>query len=148
MALLKCRGCGQECNGLQGIRGHLRWCPGREQAAFNQFSESQDPMVEPGIPVVRAQNQQVTLGSRLDAKGVEVILRTHEALQVLHNQIRDALPIRQSLDCIARTNKWPTYDHWFDLGRNIVRLKMATEHIIQIAYVSRDGVICLASASD
>ena len=135
---MACEDCGKVCQGIQGIRGHRRSCPVRKQVVPNRVHEPHESVVEPVKPVALASNQQILLGTRLDAKGVEVVLRTYEPLQILHNQIRDALPIRQSLDGIARANKWPTYGDWFDLGRNVVRLKLATEHILQRAYVSRD----------
>jgi hypothetical protein len=138
MAFLKCDDCGKVCNGIQGIRGHRRACPGRKQVALNQVREPQEPVVEPGTPVVRAPNQQITLGSRLDAEGVEVVLRIYESLRALREQMRDSLPIRRLSDSIARANYWPTYSDWFSLGRDVVRLELASERIMQQARVSRN----------
>lgn len=138
VALLKCRGCGQECNGLQGIRGHLRSCPGRKPVALNQQYEPDDSVVQPGTRLVRAPNQQITLGSRLNADAVEMVLRIYEPVRASREQLRDSLPIRLSLDSVARANNWPTYDDWFNLGRDVVHLELATEEILQRAFVSRD----------
>jgi hypothetical protein len=136
--LMECDDCGKVCNGIQGIRGHRRSCPGREPAAVNQINEPRKPVVEPGQSMVGGQNQQITLGSRLNADGVEMVLRIYEPLRTLREQIRDSLPIRESFDAVARTNKWPRFDDWFDLGRDVVHLELATEHILQRAFVSRD----------
>ncbi len=117
LAFLECNDCGKLCNGIQGIRGHRRTCPGRTHVSLNQVREAREPVVQPGISLVQAPNQQFSIGNRLDAKAVEVVLCTHESAQALRKQLRDSLPIRQSLDSVARVNKLPTYDDWFDLGR-------------------------------
>src|SRR5262245_642394 len=130
MALLKCNDCGHECNGIQGIRGHLRACPARKQAALNE-------VVEPGEPGTFS-NLQVTLGSRLSAEGVEMVLRIYERVRVLREKIRNALPIRKSFDSVAWANGWPTYLDWLDMARDVVRLEMSCECILQRAFVSRD----------
>jgi len=88
-------------------------------------------------PVVRAANQQVILGSRLNVEGVDVVLRLHAQLRALLDQLRDSLPIRRSSDSYDRAHNYPTYEDWFELGRNIVRLKMAIERVIQQGHVSR-----------
>lgn len=136
--LMQCDDCGKVCQGIQGIRGHRRACPGRKPASLNQVHERQEPVVEPGKPLVPAPNQQSTPGSRLDTEGVEVVLRIHEPVRTLREQLRDSLPIRQLMDSVARSKKWPTYDDWFNLGRDIARLELATERILQRARVSRD----------
>ena len=135
MAFLKCNDCGKLCNGIQGIRGHRRNCPGRIHVSLNQFSDPHDPVVEPGIPVVGALKQQITLGTRLDVKGVEVVLRIYEAVHARRERLRDSLPIRLVSNSPARA---PTYDDWYSLGRNLVRLELACERILQQAFVSRD----------
>lgn len=135
---MACDDCGKLCNGIQGIRGHRRSCPGRHPAALNQAHEPQEPVVKPGQPLVHAPNQQITLGSRLNVEGVDVVLRLHEQLRALLDQLRDSLPIRRLSDSYDRAHNWPTYEDWFNLGRNIVRLKMAIERVIQQAFVSRD----------
>lgn len=135
---MKCEDCGKICLGMQGIRGHRRGCPVLKRAALNQIREPQEPVVEPGKPLVRVPNQQITLGSRLNAEGVEVVLHIHEPVRALREQLRDSLPIRRLSDSYARANKWPTYDDWFSLGRDVVRLELATERIMQQAHVSRD----------
>jgi hypothetical protein len=88
--------------------------------------------------MARASNQQIELGSRLTVEGVDVLLRLHERLRSLLDQLRESLPIRRCDDAYARAHNLPTHDQWFDLGRNIVRLKMAIERIVQLAHVSRD----------
>lgn len=133
--LLECEDCGKVCNGIQGIRGHRRSCPGREQVVPNRLREPQEPVVE---PVVRAPNQQISLGSRLNVEGVNVMLLVHEQLRALLDQLRESLPIRRLSDSnYDRERSWPTYQDWFELGRNVVRLKMAIERVIQQGHVSR-----------
>ena len=133
--LMACADCGKVCQGIQGIRGHRRGCPGLKQVVRNQIRE---PVVQPGKTVVPSPNQQITLGSRLNVEGVDVVLRLHEQLRALLDQLRESLPIRRESDSYARAANWPTYEDWFNLGRNIVRLKMAIERVIQQAFVSRD----------
>ncbi|NOT95339.1 MAG: hypothetical protein HOP00_03410 [Nitrospira sp.] len=135
---LKCEDCGKVCQGIQGIRGHRRACPGRNQVVRNQRREPQEPVVEPAQPLVHTPNQQIALGSRLSAEGVDVVLRIHEPVRALREQLRDSLPIRRLSDPIARAHNWPTYDDWFSLGRNVVCLELAVERIMQQAHVSRD----------
>ena len=135
---LKCEDCGKVCQGIQGIRGHRRGCPGLKQTSLNQIRESQEPVVEPGKPLVRAPNQQITLGSRLDAQGVEVVLHIHEPLRALREQLRDSLPIRRSSDSYDRAHNWPTYEDWYSLARDVARLELQCERILQQARVSRD----------
>ena len=135
---LKCENCGKICAGIQGIRGHRRGCPGRKHVVLNQVREPREPVVEPGQPLVRAPNQQITLGSRLEAAGVEVVLRTHEPVRALKERLRDSLPIRRLMDSVARSHKWPTYEDWWNLGRDVVRLELAIERILQQARISRD----------
>jgi len=135
---LTCEDCGKVCQGIQGIRGHRRGCPGLKQPALNRIGEPQEPVVKPGQPVVRASNQQITLGGRLEVVAAGMVLRIHEHARVLREQLRDSLPIRRLSDPIARAHNWPTYEDWFDLGRDIVRLELASERILQQARVSRD----------
>lgn len=135
---MECDDCGKVCNGIQGIRGHRRSCPGREPAPVNQINEPRKPVVEPGQSMVGGQNQQITLGSRLNAEGVEMVLRIYEPARALREQIRASLPVRLSFDSVARANNWPTYDDWLKLGRDVVHLELATEEILQRAFVSRD----------
>ncbi|MCM3905949.1 MAG: hypothetical protein ND866_30060 [Pyrinomonadaceae bacterium] len=135
---MECEDCGKVCNGIQGIRGHRRACPGRKPAAFNQVREPLEPVVEPGTRVVGVPNQQITLGSRLDAEGVNVVLRVHEPVRARREQLRDSLPIRRLSDPIARANQWPTYEDWYGLSRDVARLELACERILQQARVSRD----------
>ena len=135
---LTCEDCGKVCQGIQGIRGHRRGCPGLKQVVPNQLREPQEPVVEPDEPLVHASNQQIALGSRLNAEGVDVVLRIHEPLRALREDMRDSLVIRRSLDSYARAHNEPTYEDWFNLGRDIVRLEMAIERILQQAHISRD----------
>lgn len=135
---LTCEDCGKMCQGIQGIRGHRRGCPGLKQPALNQIAEPQKPLVEPGKPVVRAPNQQITLGSQLTVDGVERVLRALVPARSLREQMRDSLLIRLSMDSYARAHNWPTYEDWFSLGRQVARLELAIERIMQQAYVSRD----------
>ena len=137
---MECEDCGKVCQGIQGLRGHKRGCPGREPADVNQVDEPQEPVVEPGKSLVGAPNQQITLGSRLNVEGVDVVLRLHEQLRALLDQLRESLPIRRLSDSnYDREHNMPTYENWFELGRNIVRLKMAIERVIQQANISRDA---------
>jgi hypothetical protein len=138
VAILTCEDCGKACNGIQGIRGHRRGCPGRRQVALNQVREPQEPVVEPDKPVSRAPNQQITLGSLLNVEAVEKVLGIYDPARCLREQLRDSLPIREMLDAVARANKWPTYDDWLDLARDVARLELAAERILQQARVSRD----------
>ena len=135
---MECEDCGQICQGQQGLRGHSRGCPGRKSVVFNQVYQPDHSVVQPGTRVVRAQNQQITLGGRLNAEAVEMVLRIYEPLRTLREQIRDSLPIRQSFDAIARANKWPSFDDWLAVGKDVVHLELATEEILQRAFVSRD----------
>jgi hypothetical protein len=135
---MECEDCGKVCSGIQGIRGHRRGCPGLKQTALNQRGEPQEPVVEPGKPVVRASNQQIILGSRLDAEGVEVVLHIHEPLRALREQLRDSLPIRRSSDSYDRAHNWPSYEEWYSLARDVARLELQCERILQQARVSRD----------
>ncbi|MDN5941574.1 MAG: hypothetical protein L0H94_06810 [Nitrospira sp.] len=135
---MECEDCGKICQGIQGIRGHRRSCPGREPAALNQVDEPLEPVVEPGTPVVRGENQQITLGSRLEAAGVDVVLRTYEIVRARREHLRDSLPIRRLSDAVARANKEASFEDWFNLARDIARLELACERILQQARVSRD----------
>ena len=135
---MECEDCGKVCQGIQGIRGHRRGCPGRKPVAVNRLREPQEPVVERGPPVVHVSNQQITLGSRLEIEGCQVVIRIHKPVRALREQLRESLPIRQSLDSVARSNKWPTYENWYDLGRDVARIELATERILQQARVSRD----------
>lgn len=135
---MECEDCGKVCQGIQGIRGHRRGCPGLKQPVLNQIVEPQAPVVEPGQPLVHVPNQQITLGSRLNAEGVDVVLRIHEPVRALREQLRDSLPIRRLFDPVACANKWPTYDDWYSMGRQVARLELAIERIMQQAHVSRD----------
>jgi hypothetical protein len=100
-------------------------------------NQIREPVVQPGKTVVPSPNQQIVLGSRLNVEGVDVVLRLHEQLGALLDQLRESLPIRRASDSYARSANWPTYEDWFNLGRNIVRLKMAIERVIQQGHVSR-----------
>lgn len=135
---LTCDDCGKVCHGIQGIRGHRRSCPGRQPAALNQVRAPQEPLVEPDGPLVPFSKQQVTLGSRLDIQGAETALRIYEPVRALREDLRDSLSIRRLSDPVARANGWPTYDDWHNLGRDVVRLELAIERILQQAHVSRD----------
>jgi hypothetical protein len=75
---------------------------------------------------------------RLGRMAAGVVLRIHDYARVLREQLRDSLPIRRSSDPYDRAHNWPTYEDWFNLGRQIVRLELATERIMQQAHVSRD----------
>ena len=136
--LMECKDCGKMCQGIQGIRGHRRSCPGRKSLAVNQVREPGEPVVEPDKPAVRSPSQQIFPGSRLDAEAVQVVLHTYETVRALREQLRDSLPVRRLLDPIARVHKWPAYNDWFNLGRDVARLELATERILQQARVSRD----------
>lgn len=135
---IECPDCKKLCKGEQGLRGHRRGCPGLKPVVLNQGREPQEQVVEPGKPAVRVPNQQITLGSRLEIEGCQVVIRIHEPVRALREQLRDSLPIRQSLDSVARSNKWPTHENWYDLGRDVARIELATERILQQARVSRD----------
>ena len=107
--------------------------------ALNQGTEPGKPLVEPAKPLVRAPNQQIiTLGSRLEIEGCQVVIRIHEPVRALRERLCESLPIRKALDPVARSNKWPTYENWYDLGRDVARIELATERILQQARVSRD----------
>lgn len=106
--------------------------------ALNQIREPRKPLVEQDKQVVPFSNQQVTLGSRLDVQGVETALRIYEPVRTLREDLRDSLPIRRLSDPVAHANGWPAYDDWFSLGRDVARLELATERILQQAHVSRD----------
>ena len=133
-----CEDCGKVCQGIQGIRGHRRSCPGRKPMASNQVRETRGPVVQPGKPLVHPTNQQVTLGSRLEIEGCQVVIRTHASVRGLRERLGESLPIRRLMDSVARSHNWPTYDDWWNLGRDVVRLELATERILQQARVSRD----------
>ena len=135
---MECEDCGKICAGIQGIRGHRRGCPGLKPVVLNQVREPQEQVVEPAQPVVRAPNQQITLGSRLVAEGVEVVLRIHEPVRALREQLVDTLPIRRLMDSLAHANKWPTYEDWYSLARDVAHIELAAERILQQARVSRD----------
>ena len=135
---MECEGCGKVCQGIQGIRGHRRSCPGRKPVAVNQVHEPQEPVVEPGYPAVRAPNQQLTIGSRLEVEGSERVIRIHEPVRALREQLVESLPIRQLMDAVARSQKWPTFDDWYALGRDVAHIELATERMLQQTRVSRD----------
>jgi len=135
---MTCEDCGKICQGIQGIRGHRRGCPGLKQVDLNQVAEPGEPLFGPGTPVVHVSNQQITLGSRLEIEGSERVIRIHEPVRALREQLCESLPIRQLMDPLARSNKWPTYDDWFNLARDVARIELATERILQQARVSRD----------
>jgi hypothetical protein len=139
--LMECDDCGKLCQGIQGIRGHRRSCPGRKPGAFNQVRQSENPVVEPEVeldePRGRA-DQQVTLGSRLDAQAVEVVLHIYESVRALRERLRDSLPIREWMDSVGWTKGKPNYDDWLNLGKEVARIELATERILQQARISRD----------
>ena len=135
---MKCENCGKICAGIQGIRGHRRGCPGLKPVVLNQVREPRQPVVEPGQPVVRASNQQITLGSRLEVEGSEMVIRIHEDVRALRERLVNSLPIRRLMDPVARSNKWPTYDDWYALARDVAHIELATERILQQARLSRD----------
>lgn len=135
---LDCPACGRTCQGQQGLRGHQRGCPGRKQVVPNQSREPEDPVVEPAEPLDRHSNQQVTCGSRLSIEGVEKVLRVHDPVRALLKQLCDTLIIRQVFDAEARANKRPTYENWLNLARDVARLELAIERILQQASVTRD----------
>ena len=123
---MECEHCGKICQGEQGLRGHSRGCPGFK------------PMVEPGKSLVRASNQQISLGTRLDVTAAEVVIGIHEPVRTFREQLRDALLIRRLSDSAARAHKYPTYGDWYDMAMDVARLELATERILQQARVSRD----------
>ena len=135
---MECEDCGKVCQGIQGIRGHRRGCPGLKPVVLNQVREPQEQVVEPAQPVVHASNQQITLGSRLEVEGSERVIRIHEPVRALRERLANSLPIRRLMDSVARSNKWPTYEDWFNLARDVARIELATERILQQARVSRD----------
>lgn len=135
---MECEDCGKVCQGIQGIRGHRRACPGLKPVALNQARGTREPVDEPSQPLVRAPNQQITLGSRLEVEGSERVIRIHEPVRALREQLVDSLPIRQLMDAVARSQKWPTYEDWYALGRDVVHIELATERMLQQARVSRD----------
>lgn len=95
-------------------------------------------MVEPGKSLVRASNQQISLGTRLDVTAAEVVIGIHEPVRTFREQLRDALLIRRLSDSAARAHKYPTYGDWYDMAMDVARLELATERILQQARVSRD----------
>lgn len=138
---MECEDCGKVCKGIQGIRGHRRSCPGRKPGAFNQVRQPKKLLVEPvgelDEPRVRA-DQQVTLGSRLEALAVEVVLHIYESVRALREKLGDSLPIREWMDSVGWTKGKPNYDDWLSLGKDVVRIELATERILQQARISRD----------
>ena len=135
---MECEDCGKVCQGIQGIRGHRRGCPGRKPVALNQGTEPGTPLVEPAKPLVHASNQQITLGSRLEIEGCQVVIRIHEPVRALRERLCESLPIREVMDGFARSKKWPTYEDWYSLARDVARIELATERMLQQARVSRD----------
>ena len=119
---MECKDCGKICQGIQGIRGHRRGCPGLKPVAVNQVREPREPVVEPGTPGVSTPNQQITLGSRLEVEGCQVVIRIHEPVRTMREQLGESLPIRRLMDPVARSHNWPTYDDWWNLGRDVVRI--------------------------
>lgn len=138
---MACEDCGKVCQGIQGIRGHRRACPGRKQVVLNQLREPQKPLVEPGQTVVRAPNQQLTApetGSRLNADAVDVVLCLHEQLQALRLDLVHDLPIRRLMATGSQPEGSPYYEDWYELARDVVHLEQATDRIVTQARVTRD----------
>jgi hypothetical protein len=79
-----------------------------------------------------------TLGSRLDHQAVDVVLRAHEEVRALRQDLVDSLPIRQLSDPIARMNHWPSYEDWYQLAKDVACLEVVTDRIVTQARVSRD----------
>lgn len=69
---------------------------------------------------------------------MQVVLRTYEPVRELREEVRESLPVRQVLDSIARSHKWPTYEDWLQLGRDTARIELSLERIRQQAQVSRE----------
>ena len=138
---LKCEDCGKVCQGIQGIRGHRRACPGRTQVVRNQIGEPQKPVVQPGKPVVRAPNQQVTVpepGSRLNADAVDIVLCLHEELQAQRLDLVHELPIRRLMATGPQPEGSPDYEDWYELAKDVVHLEQATDRIVTQARITRD----------
>ena len=138
---MKCEDCGRVCSGIQGIRGHRRSCPGLKRD--DSMSEPGSELVEPGKKssdeeVVRAAAEQVILGSRLDQRAVETVLRLVEEAQMQLDSIDEGLPIERLRDPVSRERKWPTFDDWYALRKDVQHLTSSLEHIVTQAYVSRD----------
>jgi hypothetical protein len=132
-----CQDCGKTCNGIQGIRGHRRSCPGRK--SHYSVSGPGSELVEPGKSdeVVRAA-ERVMLGSRLGQRGVEVIMQLIEGIDIQLTDLAEQLDIRKVMDSVARERKWTTYDKWERLTLDVYQLKSSLEEIVRQAYVSRD----------
>ena len=138
---MKCEDCGKVCNGIQGIRGHRRGCPGRNKVVRNQTREPQEPVVEPGKTVVHVPNQQITVpepGSRLNADAVDMVLCLHEELQALRLDLVHTLPIRRLMATGPQPEGSPDYQDWYELARDVVHLEQATDRIVTQARVTRD----------
>src|SRR5262249_292147 len=54
-----------------------------------------------------------------------------------HDLLKD-LHIEKMRDSVARERKWHTYDEWYDLENDVLRLKLSLEKIVKKARVSRD----------
>ena len=139
--LMECVDCGKICQGIQGIRGHRRSCPGRKHVVHNQRREPQEPLVEPGKPLVHAPNQQITVqesGSRLNADAVDIVLCLHEKLQALRLDLVHALPIRRLMATGPQPEGWPDYADWYELAKDVLHLEQATDRIVTQARITRD----------
>jgi hypothetical protein len=138
---MECADCGKECQGIQGIRGHRRSCPGRKHVVHNQRREPQEPLVEPGKPLVHAPNQQITVqesGSRLNADAVDMVLCLHEELQALRLDLVHALPIRRLMATGPQPEGSPDYADWYELAKDVLHLEQATDRIVTQARITRD----------
>ncbi len=152
--MARCNFCGATFGSRQGVRAHLKGCAAYHARDTVNQSKGNGPQGRPSIGKLPSRQQsepkamlskyseqQLTVpepGSRLNAEAVEVVLRTYEIIRARREQLRDSLPIRRLSDPAARTNKWPTYEDWLNVGRDVARLELACERILQQSRVSRD----------
>jgi hypothetical protein len=139
---MKCEDCGKVCNGIQGIRGHRRGCPGKKGNTMSEPGSEGRELVKPDKQsgdeeVVRAA-ERVILGSRLDQRAVEMLLRLIEEVAEQETISIEHAFVGKLRDPIARERKWPTFDDWYGLVTDVQRLRSSLEHIVRQAHVSRD----------
>ena len=136
---MECEDCGKICQGIQGIRGHRRACPGRKPVALNQVSKPQE-VVEPvnHSGSREAVQETIFVGSRLDQEAAEQTMEIHEETEAQLTDIVESLILRKVSDSYARSRNWPTYEDWCKVTMDIYRLKLSVEKIVKQARVSRD----------
>lgn len=148
-----CHFCNAGFSSRQAVRAHLKGCAAYQKSK-PEMQDTDDTTLgdasigtlpyrqssEPKADIPREGGQQITsdFGSRLKEDAVEAVLRLHEDIRTLRQDLVESLPIRRLLCTGPRREGTPEYDDWYQLAKDVLNLEQATDKIVTQARVTRD----------